>query len=177
MDDKQGVPPLPTTTAELMAVTAAVKRNKRGGIFGNKGGRKLGDTVASGRINPPAAVREKAALLLAWKQAVSRRFDRLVEAQLSAAEGVTHMQARDSKGKWEQVTDPAVMSAKLDAGEDAYRLSAIAPSAPILKDILDRMFGQAKQSLDLDVTSSPTSVLTDEELASHLTALLKKLNG
>ena len=179
MDDELGVPQVlpavPTTTAELMAVTGAVKKTKRGGTFGNKGGRKKGDTVASGRINPPASVREKAALLLAWKEAVSRRFDRLVEAQLTAAEGITHMQARDSKGKWEPVTDPAVMSAKLEAGEEAYRLSAIAPSAPILKDIMDRMFGQAKQSLDLDVTTTPTSVLTDAELATHLTALLKKL--
>jgi hypothetical protein len=40
---------------------------------------------------------------------------------------------------------------------------------------MDRMFGQAKQSLDLDVTTTPTSALTDAELATHLTALLKKL--
>jgi hypothetical protein len=95
---------------------------------------------------------------------------------LTAAEGITHMQARDDKGRWQQVTDPAVMSEKLSEGEDAYRLSAIAPSAPILKDILDRMFGQAKQSLDLDVTTTPTSSLSDNELAEQLTAILKKLN-
>ena len=29
--------------------------------------------------------------------------------------------------------------------------------------------------LDLDVTTTPTSALTDAELATHLTALLKKL--
>ena len=68
------------------------------------------------------------------------------------------------------------MAEKLDAGEDAYRLSAIAPSAPILKDILDRMFGQAKQSLDLDVTTTPTASLSDDELAQQLTSILKKLN-
>ena len=172
MDDETA--DIPQTVEALVAVTPVVKR-KPGGTFGNKGGRKKGDTVASGRINPSAAVREKAALLAAWKEAVSRRFDRLVEAQLTAAEGITHMQARDAKGKWEPVTDPAVMSAKLEAGEEVYRISAIAPSAPILKDIMDRMFGQAKQSLDLDVTTTPTSVLTDAELATHLTVLLKKL--
>tara|TARA_R110000787_G_scaffold39484_2_gene98907 strand:- start:918 stop:1655 length:738 start_codon:yes stop_codon:yes gene_type:complete len=169
-------PRIPTTVEALVAATGSPKR-KMGGQLGNKGGRRLGDTVASGRIAVGSPVREKAALLAAWKEAVSRRFDRLVEAQLMAAEGVTHMQARDSKGKWEPVTDPALMAAKLEAGEETYRLSAIAPSAPILKDILDRMFGQAKQSLDLDVTTSPTSVLSDGELAEELTTLLKKLNG
>jgi hypothetical protein len=38
------------------------------------------------------------------------------------------------------------------------------------------MFGQAKQSLDLDVTTTPTSSLSDNELAEQLTAILKKLN-
>ena len=168
-------PTIPETMDALIAATTP-KKNRRGGTLGNKGGRKKGDTVASGRIAVASPVREKAALLAAWKEAVSRRFDRLVEAQLTAAEGVTHMQARDKKGKWEPVTDPKLMAEKLDAGEDAYRLSAIAPSAPILKDILDRMFGQAKQSLDLDVTTTPTASLSDDELAQQLTSILKKLN-
>jgi hypothetical protein len=168
-------PVIPETVEALVDATDS-PRKKRGGQLGNKGGRKIGDTVASGRIAPRVEIREKAALLAAWKEAVSKRFDRLVEAQLTGAEGVTHMQARDEKGRWQQVTDPAVMSLKLNAGEDSYRLSAIAPSAPILKDILDRMFGQAKQSLDLDVTTTPTSSLSDNELAEQLTAILKKLN-
>ena len=171
----QDGPVIPETVEALVAATDSPRR-KRGGQPGNKGGRKIGDTVASGRIAPPASVREKAALLAAWKEAVSKRFDRLVEAQLTAAEGITHMQARDDKGRWQQVTDPAVMAEKLSQGEEAYRLSAIAPSAPILKDILDRMFGQAKQSLDLDVTTSPTSSLSDSELAEQWTTILKKLN-
>ena len=165
---------IPATLGDLVSATGSPKR-KRGGQPGNKGGRKKGETVASGRIAVSSHVREKAALLAAWKEAVSKRFDRLVEAQLSAAEGITHMQARDEKGRWQQVTDPAVMTEKLSQGEDAYRLSAIAPSAPILKDILDRMFGQAKQSLDLDVTTTPTATLTDDELATQLTTLLKKI--
>ena len=166
---------IPQTVEALVDATES-PRKKRGGQPGNKGGRKVGDTVASGRIAPPAKLREKAALLAAWKEAVSKRFDRLVEAQLTAAEGITHMQARDDKGRWQPVTDPAVMAEKLSEGEDAYRLSAIAPSAPILKDILDRMFGQAKQSLDLDVTTTPTASLSDDELAEQLTSILKKLN-
>jgi|TARA_R110002020_G_scaffold74748_6_gene190954 hypothetical protein len=166
---------VPTTQSALESAIAP--KRKRGGQHGNKGGRKKGDTVASGRIAAPAKTREKAALLAAWKEAVSKRFDRLVEAQLTAAEGITHMQARDDKGRWQQVTDPEIMSEKLSQGEDAYRLSAIAPSAPILKDILDRLFGQAKQSLDLDITTTPTASLTDAELAEQLMGLLQKIKG
>jgi len=135
-----------------------------------------GDVINGTKIRHTMRHREKAELLAAWKQAVSKRFDRLVEAQLTAAEGVTHMQARDAQGKWQTVVDPEVMSDKLDAGEQAYRLSAIAPSAPILKDIMDRLFGQARQSLDLDVTSTPTASLSDAELKASMAALLKKLH-
>lgn len=135
-----------------------------------------GDIVNGTKIRQTMRLREKAELLAAWKQAVSKRFDRLVEAQLTAAEGVTHMQARDAQGKWQTVVDADVMNEKLDAGEQVYRLSAIAPSAPILKDIMDRLFGQARQSLDLDVTSTPTANLSDAELKASMAALLKKLH-
>ena len=138
--------------------------------------RPKGDIVNGPKIRQTMRVREKTELLAAWKQAVSKRFDRLVEAQLTAAEGVTHMQARDAQGKWQTVVDADVMNAKLEAGEQAYRLSAIAPSAPILKDIMDRLFGQARQSLDLDVTSTPTASLSDAELKASRAALLKKLH-
>ncbi len=141
------------------------------------GYRHRGPDIANGaRIRQTMRVREKAELLASWKQAVSKRFDRLVEAQLTAAEGVTHMQARDAQGKWQTVVDADVMAEKLDAGEHAYRLSAIAPSAPILKDIMDRLFGQARQSVDVDVTSTPTAHLSDAELKASMTALLKKLH-
>ena len=138
--------------------------------------RPKGDIVNGPKIRQTMRVREKTELLAAWKQAVSKRFDRLVEAQLTAAEGVTHMQARDAQGKWQTVVDADVMNAKLEAGEQAYRLSAIAPSAPILKDIMDRLVGQARQSLDLDVTSTPTASLSDAELKASMAALLKKLH-
>jgi hypothetical protein len=146
---------------------------KAGGVLGNKGGRKKGQTVASHAIALYAPVREIESLRRAYREAVSRRFDRLVEAQLSAAEGVMHMQARDAKGRWETVVDPQVMQAHLDAGHETYRLSAIAPSAPILKDIMDRTFGQPKQSVDIEV--KPTAQLSDDELKANMAALLKKL--
>ena len=162
-------------TIEIDPKTGLVKK-KVGGQPGNAGGRKLGETVASGKIQVPPKARERAALKAAWVEAMSRQLDPIIQAQISSAVGVQHMQARDEAGKWTTVTDPAVMAAKLEQGEDAYRLSAIAPSVPAIKDILDRLFGQAKQSVDLDVTNSPTADLSDGELSAQLTALLKKLN-
>jgi|TARA_R110000824_G_scaffold310979_2_gene498223 hypothetical protein len=138
-------------------------------------GRPLGSTVASGaKVYAPTA--EKAALLSLWKAEVGRQFPALVAAQLSAAQGVTHMQARDDAGRWQTVTDPAVMTERLNAGAEAYRLNAVAPSAPILKEVMDRMFGQSRGSLELDVSQSTTQ-LSDADLEAGLAELLEKLRG
>ena len=52
----------------------------------------------------------------------------------------------------------------------------MAPSAPILKEVMDRMFGQSRQSLDLDVTQTPAT-MSDAELEAGLSKLLEKLRG
>ena len=136
-------------------------------------GRPPGATVANGaKVYAPTA--EKAALLTLWKAEVGRQFPALVAAQLSAAQGVTHMQARDDAGRWQTVTDPAVMSERLNAGAEAYRLNAVAPSAPILKEVMDRMFGQSRQSLELDVVQTPGQ-MTDADLEAGLSELLAKM--
>lgn len=139
-----------------------------------KSGRLLGQTVASGAIKAYAPTVEKQRLLRLWKEEVGRQFPQLVAAQLSAACGVTHMQARDASGRWTTVTDPEEMNARLNAGEQCYRLTAVAPSAPILKDIMDRLFGQPKQMIDVEVNALPSG-MTDAELAADLAGLLKRL--
>ena len=72
----------------------------------------------------PAASSEKMALLALWKAEVGRQFPALVAAQLASAQGITHMQARDDAGRWQTVTDPAVMAERLNAGAQCYRLTA-----------------------------------------------------
>jgi hypothetical protein len=84
------------------------------------------------------------------------------------------MVARDDQGRWTTVTDPDVMVERLNAGEQAYRLSAVAPNATLIGQIMDRMFGQARQSLEIDVVTTP-SQLSDSELSSSLAGLLEKL--
>ena len=138
-------------------------------------GRPLGSTVSNGgsRIYRRTAEREE--LLSIWRKEVSLQFRPLVQAQISAAQGVTHMVARDDEGRWTAVTDPEVMLERLNAGKEAYRLSAIAPNATLIGQIMDRLFGQARQSIDLDVSAEP-SRLTDIELSASLTGLLEKLS-
>ena len=138
-------------------------------------GRKPGSTVANGRVTPYKPAREKAELLSLWRTEVSRQFETLVQAQIESAQGVTHMVARDAAGRWTTVTDPETMVERLNAGEQAYRLSAVAPNATLIGQIMDRMFGQAKQTIDLDVSTEP-SRLSDRELSESLQRLMQKLS-
>jgi len=132
--------------------------------------------VASGgcRVSRPTA--ERAELLHLWRSEVAKQFGTLVQAQLSAAQGVTHMVARDDAGRWTTVTDPDVMVERLNAGEEAYQLSAVAPNATLIGQIMDRLFGQARQTIDVDVSAEP-SQLSDVELSASLTGLLEKLSA
>mgnify|MGYP003654042702 FL=1 len=137
-------------------------------------GRPRGSTVASGGSRVYRRTAERAELLSLWRAEVSHQFKSLVQAQLSAAQGVTHMVARDDQGKWTTVTDPDVMVERLNAGAEAYRLSAVAPNATLIGQIMDRLFGQARQTIDLDVSTEP-SRLSDIELSASLSGLLQKL--
>jgi len=136
-------------------------------------GRPLGATIANG-AKMPAASSEKMALLAMWKAEVGRQFPALVAAQLASAQGITHMQARDDAGRWQTVTDPAVMAERLNAGAQCYRLTAVAPSSSMMVSVMDRMFGSPKASLELEVTNTPAE-LSDEDLETSLAALLEKL--
>ena len=110
-----------------------------------------------------------------WRSEVSRHFERLVDAQIRAAEGVTHLVARDKGGRWAQVTDgPAMVEVLNSPGTECYRLSAQSPSAPILKDIMDRLFGQSTVNLDMTVAHVPAQ-LTDQQLRDDLAGLLGRL--
>jgi hypothetical protein len=148
--------------------------NGHGGVRAGAG-RPLGTTVANGGSRVYRRTAEREELLSLWRAEVSRQFEPLVQAQLSAAQGVTHMVARDDAGRWTTVTDPEVMVERLNAGKEAYRLSAVAPNATLIGQIMDRLFGQARQSIDLDVSTEP-SRLSDIELSASLTGLLEKLS-
>ena len=160
-----------------------LKKSPKGGARAGSGhggaregaGRPVGATVANGaRVYTPTS--EKAALLALWKAEVGRQFPALVAAQLASAQGITHMQARDDSGRWQTVTDPAVMAERLNAGAQCYRLTAVAPSSSMMVSVMDRMFGSPKASLELEVTNTPAE-LSDDDLEASLSSLLEKLRG
>jgi hypothetical protein len=144
------------------------------GKLPSAGGRPKGTTLANGRCKVSKPTAERAELLSLWRTEVSKQFRVLVQAQLASAQGVMHMVARDDEGRWTTVTDPDVMVDRLNAGDQAYRLSAVAPNATLIGQIMDRLFGQARQSLEIDVATTP-SQLSDSELSSSLAGLLEKL--
>jgi hypothetical protein len=111
-----------------------------------------------------------------WREKVGEHFEDIIQAQISAAQGVVHIQARDKSGRWTTVTDPEKMSECLNAGSEYYRLTAVSPNAPVLQQIMDRLFGSPKQSLDLEVQTS-VDTLSDAELTEALTTLLEKLKN
>lgn len=161
-------------TLKTPASPVPKKVDGRGGA--RKGaGRPLGCTIANG-AKMPAASSEKMALLALWKAEVGRQFPDLVAAQIAAARGITHMMARDDAGRWQSVTDPAQMAERLNAGAEYYRLTAVAPSAPMMTGVMDRMFGSPKASMELEVTNTPSD-LSDSDLEEGLAVLLEKLRG
>ena len=143
---------------------APAANNGHGGVRAGAG-RPLGSTVSSGgsRIYRRTAEREE--LLSIWRKEVSLQFRPLVQAQISAAQGVTHMVARDDEGRWTAVTDPEVMLERLNAGKEAYRLSAIAPNATLIGQIMTGLLEK------LSPTALPAAALPAETVTEVVEAV------
>lgn len=126
-----------------------------------KGGARPGAGRPKGRKDNKTLERE--AIQKAFDQRVLRAADRLFNAQLSAAEGVTFLFRRKRKqkgedGKIERVTSPADITAYLEqhgaaeSGEMSdgtyYFLAAERPSADAADRLLNRAMGKAKESVE-----------------------------
>ena len=135
------------------------------------GGRRPGAGIPRGTIC--RKTRERAELLSLWREAVARRFDEVIDAQLNAAMCVRVLLAQDEDGHWRRVTDPDAMVASLNAG--GCEISDEEPDARMLKDILDRLFGRPAQAVNVAV--QPASVLSDEQLRDRLQTLPASLDG
>ena len=113
----------------------------------SKGGRRPGAGAKKG--SKQSRTVEKQAILKRFRERIAEQVDPLIDAQIAAALGVTHIMARDKAGRWQQVTDPLVMARVLDSGETFYRLTARNPDVQALRDCWDRLFGKAPQALEL----------------------------
>ena len=136
----------------------------------NHGGRRAGSGGKRGAIYAPT--RRKQALLAQWQAAVALRFDDLIEAQLRAAQGASAVFATVG-GIWTHFPDPdATVLARVQAGDEAYRLKTVAPNHALLTQIFDRLLGRAREALEVEVPVLP--MVSDADLAAPLAALLSR---
>ena len=107
-------------------------------------------------------------------RAVALRFGGLIEAQLRAAMGASAVVAK-MDGTWAHIPNPdATILARVQTGDEAYRLTTVAPNPAMLKQIFDRLLGRAREVLEVEVPAMPST--SDAELAASLTALLHRLH-
>ena len=134
----------------------------------NHGGRRAGSGGKRGAIYAPT--RRKQALQAQWQAAVALRFDALIEAQLRAAVGTSAVFATVG-GMWTHFPDPdATVLARVQAGDEAYRLTTVAPNHALLKQIFDRLLGRPCEALEVELPALP--MVSDADLAAPLAALL-----
>ena len=138
----------------------------------NHGGKRAGSGAKRGSIYAPT--RRKQALRAEWQAAVALRFGGLIDAQLRAAMGASAVVAKID-GIWAHIPNPdATILARVQAGDEAYRLTTVAPNPAMLKQIFDRLLGRAREVLEVEIPALPTT--TDAELAASLTVLLHRLH-
>ena len=136
----------------------------------NHGGRRAGSGGKRGAIYAPT--RRKQALQAQWQAAVALRFDDLIEAQLRAAQGASAVFATVG-GIWTHFPDPdATILARVQAGDEAYRLTTVAPNHALLKQIFDRLLGRTREALEVEIPVLPQ--VSDADLAAPLAALLSR---
>jgi len=119
-----------------------------------------------------APTRRKQELRAEWQAAVTLRFGGLIEAQLRAAMGASAVVAK-MDGTWAHIPNPdATVLARVQTGDEAYRLTTVAPNPAMLKQIFDRLLGRAREVLEVEVPAMPST--SDADLAASLTALLRR---
>ena len=136
----------------------------------NHGGRRAGSGGKRGAIYAPT--RRKQALLVAWQAAVAIRFDDLIEAQIRAVVWTSTVFATVD-GIWTHFPDPdATILARVQAGDEAYRLTTVALNHALLTQIFDRLLGRTREALEVEIPALP--MVSDADLAAPLAALLSR---
>ena len=60
----------------------------------------------------------------------------------------------------------------MQAGDEAYRLTTVAPNHALLTQIFDRLLGRAREALEVELPALP--MVSDADLAAPLAALLSR---
>jgi hypothetical protein len=116
------------------------------------GGKRPGAGKPKGMQHPRTL--EKLECNRLFREELAPQVRPVIQAQIAAALGVSHMMARDHSGRWTRVTDPEAMVRVLNSGETFYRIWAQNPDPRAGKDILDRLCGSPTQALKVDLKGS-----------------------
>ena len=110
----------------------------------NHGGRRRGAGKKRGTKWPSTTFREQARAYLSKR--VLAEIEALATAQIELAKGDCVMMAK-RKNDWVRVTDPDLILKCLKSGDTLYRIVTRDADARALKDIFDREFGRAMESI------------------------------
>lgn len=118
------------------------------------------------------ATLEKEAHEAIMRARIAADANELYDSMVLAAKGVTHLMARDERGQYKEVTDPAVMAKVLSSGESFYQLSARNPDVRALIDMFNRLCGipaPQKQQIELSGNLNIVGIIhaARKRLASH----------
>ncbi len=134
-------------------------------------GKRAGSGAKRGSSYAPT--RRKQALLAAWQAQVALQFRSIIAVQLHTAVGASAVFAKDATGAWAHHPDPdAAMLARAQTGDEALCLTITPPNPTLLKQILDRLLGRAREGLAIEVPAMP--VVNDAELVASVAALLRQ---
>ncbi len=88
------------------------------------------------------------------RQRVIADLEPLLDAQIAQAKGISHFFLRNRQGQFEQVTDPTMIAAALNAGDEGqyYWIFTKDPSIQAFTDLMNRPLDKPKeQELDVSV--------------------------
>lgn len=144
-----------------------------------KGGPQPGSGRPKGKLNQTTI--DAMLVKKDYQDKIRKQADRLFNAQMNLAEGVTmlfriHTNKKGEKGKPELVTSQSEISMFIEecggydgkiGDDDYYFLTTKVPDSRTISDMLDRAMGKAPQSLEVsnpDGRMSPYATITAEEL-------------
>lgn len=122
-----------------------------------RGGKRTG--AGRPRGSREARTLERAAVLRAYRDRVMRQADRLLEAQLTLAQGCSFLfrvekaKEKGERAKHELVRDPEEITKYLNGEVDAtkyYYVTTERPDGKAIADMLDRTFNKAVQGLEVE---------------------------
>jgi hypothetical protein len=136
------------------------------------GGKRPGAGAKKGSKRQSTITKEQAREAL--RQIVLREMDALVAAQLHNAKGLHHFFLKDQRGKFVQITDPKLIEAALNSGEEGryYWIHTKDPSVQAFTDLMNRALdkpAEQKQEIDLNVSG-------ELNLVDRLQAARKRLS-